>query len=63
MYREFFSAMTSHALPLAAMAFFVLAFALVLARVFLLRRRGDYDSVAALPLDDSDSRDSDEVRP
>lgn len=63
MYREFFSAMTSHALPLAAMAFFVVAFALVLARVFVLRRRADYDSVAALPLDDSDSSDSHEVRP
>lgn len=63
MYREFFSAMASDALPLAAMAFFVLAFALVLARVFVLRRRADYDSVAALPLDDSDPRDSQEVRP
>jgi len=63
MYREFFSAMTSHALPLAAMAFFVLAFVLVLARVFVLRRRSDYDSVAALPLDDSDSPLPREVRP
>ena len=52
MYREFFSGMTSTTLPLVTMAFFFVAFALVLVRLFLLRKRRDYDPVAALPLDD-----------
>jgi hypothetical protein len=62
-YREFYSALASTALPLAAMGFFVVAFLLVLLRTFLLRRRDDYDSVAALPLDPSEISDSSEVQP
>ena len=53
MYREFYSALTSTTLPLVTMAFFVITFLLVLARLFLLRRGHDYDQIAALPLDDA----------
>ena len=58
MYREFFSGMSETTLPLVTMAFFIVAFALVLARLFLLRKRRDYDPVAALPLDDASTTDS-----
>jgi len=71
MYREFYSAMASPALPLAVMAFFLGTFAVVLLRVLLVKRRHDFDAIAALPLDDtaasapesSDRSDSSEVRP
>jgi cbb3-type cytochrome oxidase subunit 3 len=62
-YREFYSDLTSTALPLAAMGFFVVAFLLVLVFTFRLRRRADYDSVAALPLDSSENRPTTEVQP
>jgi len=58
MYREFFSGMTSTTLPMVAMAFFFVAFVLVLVRLFVLRRRRDYDPIAALPLDDVSTTDS-----
>lgn len=53
MYKQFFAALDSTALPLAAMAFFVLAFVVVIVRTFSLKRTNDYDAVAHLPLDDS----------
>jgi hypothetical protein len=62
-YRDFYSALTSTALPLAAMGFFLVFFLFVLLRTFLARRREDYDSVAALPLDPSETSDSSEVQP
>jgi hypothetical protein len=63
MFRAFFSALDSPALPLAAMLFFIVAFAVVLVRLFALRTRGEYRSIAALPLDDSDSPSDPEVTP
>ena len=52
MYREFFAGMESPLLPLLAMGFFLLAFALILLRTFVLKRKPEFDSVAALPLAD-----------
>jgi cytochrome c oxidase cbb3-type subunit 4 len=64
MYKQFFAALDSTALPLAAMAFFVLAFVVVVVRTFSLKRTNDYDAVAQLPLDDSaDSASNSEPRP
>lgn len=63
MYREFFSNLESATLPLVAMGFFLLAFLLVLLRTFLLKRKADYDDVAALPLEDRESSDPTEVTP
>jgi hypothetical protein len=62
-YREFFAGMDSTVLPLAAMAFFALAFALVLLRTFAWKRRRDYDSVAELPLADGEATFRKEVKP
>jgi len=58
MYREFYSALASPALPLVVMAFFVASFTFVLLRVLLVKRRHDYDDIAALPLDDAAAPDS-----
>lgn len=55
MYREFYSALDSTTLPIAAMLFFFVVFLLVLVRLFVLRRRRDYDALAALPLDDAEA--------
>lgn len=63
MYRQFFSGLESAALPLAAMAFFVLAFVLVLARTFFWKRKSDYDPIASLPLDEGERRSRNEVQP
>jgi len=63
MYRQFFSALDSPALPLAAMAFFAIAFALVLLRTFAWKRTKDYDSVADLPLADGEATFRKEVKP
>ncbi|MCB1007871.1 MAG: hypothetical protein KDB94_03150 [Acidobacteria bacterium] len=63
MYREFFAAMDSPVLPLVAMAFFALAFALVLLRTFAWKRNKDYDSVADLPLEDGEAIFRKEVKP
>ena len=52
MYREFFAGMEWTGVALFAMGFFLLFFVVVLLRVFLLRARHDYDSVARLPLDE-----------
>lgn len=63
MYREFFAALDSPALPLAAMGFFVAAFALMLVRTYAWKKKADYDPVAALPLDDSEDSERSEVKP
>jgi hypothetical protein len=62
-YRQFFAALDSPALPLAAMGFFLVAFVLMLARTFLWKRKSDYDSIAALPLDHPEGSDRSEVKP
>jgi len=63
MYREFFAGLESIELPLVAMAFFVLIFAVVVVRTFVIKRRRDYDEMAALPLSDPESSDRNEVTP
>lgn len=58
MYKQFFTALDSTALPMAAMVFFIVAFVLVLIRTFRLKKKADYESIAGLPLqDDGDSFD------
>jgi len=52
MYRDFYSALPSTLLPIVVMTFFLVVFAVVLLRTFVLRRRRDYDRLAALPLAD-----------
>lgn len=51
MYKQFFANMDS-TLPLFAFAIFFTAFVLMLARTFLFKRKGDFDPLAALPLND-----------
>jgi hypothetical protein len=63
MYREFFSALDSPALPLVAMAFFALAFALVLLRTFVWKPKREYDPIATLPLDEGGETSRHEVKP
>jgi hypothetical protein len=58
MYREFYAALPSTLLPIVVMAFFVVVFAVVLLRTFVLKRRRDYDRMAALPLADDPRLDS-----
>lgn len=53
MYREFYAALPSTLLPIVVMAFFLAAFVLVVVRTFVLKRRRDYERVAALPLADA----------
>jgi hypothetical protein len=50
MYRQFFANLDSAALPLLAMFLFMAAFAAILIRLFVRRRRRDFDPVAELPL-------------
>lgn len=57
MFREFYSALPSTLLPLVVMVFFVVVFGVILLRTFALRRRHDYDRVAALPLADAPAGD------
>lgn len=54
MYKQFFAGMTFTALPLFALALFLVFFALVLVRTFAFRRARDFDAAAAMPLDDSE---------
>jgi hypothetical protein len=64
MFRQFFAGLDSPALPLAAMAFFALAFALVLLRTFVVEKRRDYDPIALLPLEEGEPTNPlDEVKP
>lgn len=63
MFREFYAALDSPALPLAAMGFFLAAFALMLVRTYAWKRKRDYDEIAALPLDEPEHSDRSEVKP
>jgi hypothetical protein len=54
-YREFYAALDSPALPLFAMGLFVLLFLAMLLRTFAARRKSDYDPIAALPLQDRET--------
>lgn len=58
MWREFYSAMESPALPILAMACFIGAFVFVLIRNFGHAKASDFDEMAALPL----KNDEGEVR-
>jgi hypothetical protein len=60
-YRDFYAAMGSPALPLFAMGLFVLLFLVMLVRTFAARKKSDYDPIAALPLEDRDPAPSREV--
>lgn len=52
MYKQFFANMESPALPLFALAVFFSAFLLMLARTFFYKRKGDFEPLAAMPLND-----------
>ncbi len=56
MYKQFFAGMTFTALPLFAMALFLIFFALVAVRTFALRSKRDFDAVASLPLQDAEEK-------
>ena len=58
MFREYYSALPSTLLPLVVMVFFAVVFAGILLRTFVVKRRHDYDRVAALPLADAPASDS-----
>ena len=57
MYREFYAQLTSTWLLQATTLFFLGVFLVALARLYVFRRRPDFDDIAALPLRD------DEVKP
>jgi len=63
MYRQFFAALDSPALPLTAMGLFIAAFVLMLVRTYVWKRKADYDPIAALPLEDPEDTDRSEVKP
>jgi len=52
MYAQFYAGSRLVDLPLFALLLFVTTFVAVLVRTGLARRRGDYEGVARLPLDD-----------
>jgi len=52
MYAQFYAGSRLVDLPLFALLLFVATFLAVLVRTGMARRRGDYESVARLPLDD-----------
>ena len=54
MYKAFYQQLTFDWLPQVVMVFFFTVFLLALAWVFLIRRRRDFDSIAALPLFDDE---------
>lgn len=56
MYKQFFAGMSFTALPLFALALFLVFFALVFVRTFAFRSKHDFDAVASMPLDDSEER-------
>lgn len=57
MYKQFFANMDS-VMPLVAMGIFLGGFVLMLARTFVYKRKGDFDPVAALPLNDDYSKEA-----
>ncbi|MBK7859898.1 MAG: CcoQ/FixQ family Cbb3-type cytochrome c oxidase assembly chaperone [Archangiaceae bacterium] len=56
MYRAFYQQLTFAWLPAATTVFFVAFFAAVLLHLFLLKRRGDFQQVSTLPLDEEKHR-------
>ncbi len=54
MYKQFFAGMSFTALPLFALALFLVFFALVFLRTFAFRSKRDFDAMASLPLHDSE---------
>lgn len=54
MYKAFYAQLDSTWLPQAATLFFVAVFAIALVRLFVLRKRQDFDSIAAMPLFDDE---------
>ena len=56
MYKAFYEQMTFAWLPQATMLFFLGVFLIALARLFVFRRRKDFDQIAALPLSDDEGR-------
>ncbi|MGV3619612.1 MAG: CcoQ/FixQ family Cbb3-type cytochrome c oxidase assembly chaperone [Archangium sp.] len=58
MYKQFFAGMTYTALPLFALALFLVFFAAVFVRTFAFRRARDFDDAAAMPLSDSEEKKS-----
>ena len=63
MYKEFYSGMEWSLLPIVTLFFFLGAFALMLLRTFAYKKKHDFDSVAALPLDDENPTPAREVNP
>jgi cbb3-type cytochrome oxidase subunit 3 len=55
MFRDFFGSGSWFDLPLIAMALFVAIFLTVVLRVFQRARRGEYERMASLPLEDGHS--------
>ena len=62
-YKEFYAGMEWAALPIVALLFFLVAFALILLRTFAAQREHDFDAVAALPLADGTTPNPREVQP
>ncbi|MBE2250755.1 MAG: CcoQ/FixQ family Cbb3-type cytochrome c oxidase assembly chaperone [Myxococcus sp.] len=58
MYKQFFANMESTTLPLLALVIFLSAFLVLVARTFLFKRKGDYEPLAALPLNDEPSKEA-----
>lgn len=52
MYKQYFSNMESVTLPLFAFGVFFTAFVLMLARTFFYKSKGDFEPLAAMPLND-----------
>lgn len=53
MWKSFYAGMAFTELPLFALLLFVTLFGVMLTRIFILKRKQDFDPLAALPLDDS----------
>jgi cytochrome c oxidase cbb3-type subunit IV len=54
MYRQFYEGMDLAVLPLFALVLFVAVFVGVFIRTYVLRRAGDFDNLARMPLDEGD---------
>ncbi len=63
MYQQYFAGMAWQWLPLLALFLFLTMFVLMLVRTFVVKRKTDFDAVAALPLSDGDVTHSSEVKP
>lgn len=50
MYKQFYESLSFAWLPMLTMLFFLGVFASALLRLFVFNKQGDYDAVAALPL-------------